>query len=259
MAEEKVEREERLSSIAAELFFKSRNVLITGMIDDKLAQRCTAQLLALAEAGDEPINVFISSPGGHVESGDVVHDMIKFIRPKVRTIGSGWVARAGALIFVGADKENRYCLPNTRFLLHQPSGAVGGQSSDIQIQAHQIKIMRERLNRILAEATGRSVEQIAKDTDRDFWLTASEAIEYGLVKKIIRSAKELACRRLPSVGVSTRRYYCQYLVLLSACTGDWRPSRPTAWGIRSDPIRRRRAGPRGRMRRRPSFAPIPKP
>jgi ATP-dependent Clp protease, protease subunit len=192
MAEEKVEREERLSSIAAELFFKSRNVLITGMIDDKLAQRCTAQLLALAEAGDEPINVFISSPGGHVESGDVVHDMIKFIRPKVRTIGSGWVASAGALIFVGADKENRYCLPNTRFLLHQPSGAVGGQSSDIQIQAHQIKIMRERLNRILSEATGRSVEQIAKDTDRDFWLTASEAIEYGLVKKIIRSAKELA-------------------------------------------------------------------
>jgi ATP-dependent Clp protease, protease subunit len=192
MAEEKVEREERLSSIAAELFFKSRNVLITGMIDDKLAQRCTAQLLALAEAGDEPINVFISSPGGHVESGDVVHDMIKFIRPKVRTIGSGWVASAGALIFVGADKENRYCLPNTRFLLHQPSGAVGGQSSDIQIQAHQIKIMRERLNRILAEATGRSVEQIAKDTDRDFWLTASEAIEYGLVKKIVRSAKELA-------------------------------------------------------------------
>jgi len=192
MAEEKVEREERLSSIAAELFFKSLNVLITGMIDDKLAQRCTAQLLALAEAGDEPINVFISSPGGHVESGDVVHDMIKFIRPKVRTIGSGWVASAGALIFVGADKENRYCLPNTRFLLHQPSGAVGGQSSDIQIQAHQIKIMRERLNRILAEATGRSVEQIAKDTDRDFWLTASEAIEYGLVKKIVRSAKELA-------------------------------------------------------------------
>jgi ATP-dependent Clp protease protease subunit len=192
MAEEKVEREERLSSIAAELFFKSRNVLIAGMIDDKLAQRCTAQLLALAEAGDEPINVFISSPGGHVESGDVVHDMIKFIRPKVRTIGSGWVASAGALIFVGADKENRYCLPNTRFLLHQPSGAIGGQSSDIQIQAHQIKIMRERLNRILAEATGRSVEQIAKDTDRDFWLTASEAIEYGLVKKIIRSAKELA-------------------------------------------------------------------
>jgi ATP-dependent Clp protease, protease subunit len=191
MPEEKKEQDEKISSLAAELFFKSRNVLVTGMIDDKLAQRCAAQLLALAEAGDKPINVFISSPGGHVESGDVVHDMIKFIGPQVRTIGSGWVASAGALIFVGADKENRFCLPNTRFLLHQPSGSVGGQSSDIEIQVNQIKVMRERLNRIFADATGRPIEQIAKDTERDFWLTASEAIEYGLVKKVIARASDL--------------------------------------------------------------------
>jgi ATP-dependent Clp protease, protease subunit len=192
MSDEKKEQDEKLSSLAAELFFKSRNVLVTGTIDDKLAQRCAAQLLALAEAGDKPINVFISSPGGHVESGDVVHDMIKFIGPQVRTIGSGWVASAGALIFVAAEKENRYCLPNTRFLLHQPSGSVGGQTSDIQIQANQIKLMRERLNRIFAEATGRPIEQIAKDTERDFWLSASEAIEYGLVKKVIAHARDLS-------------------------------------------------------------------
>ena len=104
----------------SELFFKSRNVLITGEINDKLANRVATRLIALAEDGDDPINVFISSPGGHVESGDMVHDMIKFIEPAVRTIGSGWVASAGALIFVAAKKSNRYCLPNTRFLLHEP-------------------------------------------------------------------------------------------------------------------------------------------
>jgi len=190
--EGKKDRDDKLSSVAEDLFFKSRNVLITGTIDDKLAQRCTAQLLALAQASDAPINVFISSPGGHVESGDVVHDMIKFIRPEVRTIGSGWVASAGALIFVGAEKVNRFCLPNTRFLLHQPSGGIGGKSSDIEIQANQIKVMRDRINRILSEATGQTIERIEKDTERDFWLTASEAIDYGLVNKVIQKSGDLS-------------------------------------------------------------------
>ena len=94
-----------------------------------------SQLLAFAEDGDEPINVFISSPGGHVESGDMVHDVLKYIKPRVRTIGNGWVASAGALIFVGADRSDRYCLPNARFLLHQPSGGVGGVATDIAMQA----------------------------------------------------------------------------------------------------------------------------
>ena len=176
---------------AGELFFKSRNVLITGEINDKLANRVTTQLIALSEDSDDPINVFISSPGGHVESGDMVHDMIKFIKPTVRCIGSGWVASAGALIFVGAKKENRLCLPNTRFLLHEPRGGVGGSVSDIQIQAEQIKIMRERFHRIFAEATGQKEAKIAKDTERDFWLNTEEAIEYGLLGKVISSAVEL--------------------------------------------------------------------
>ncbi len=177
---------------AGELFFKSRNVLITGEINDKLANRVTTQLIALAEDNDEPINVFISSPGGHVESGDMVHDMIMFIRPTVRCFGSGWVASAGALIFVGAKKENRLCLPNTRFLLHEPRGGVGGSVSDIQIQADQIRIMRERFHRIFADATGQTEKKIAMDTERDFWLNTDEAIEYGLLGKVIRSADELA-------------------------------------------------------------------
>ena len=175
-----------------QLFFRSRNVIITGTIDDKLAQRAVTQLLALAEENDDPINVFISSPGGHVESGDMVHDVIGFIRPKVRTIGSGWVASAGALIFVGAEKANRYCLPNTRFLLHQPSGGIGGQVSDIQIQANQIRIMSERFHKLFADATGQTPEKIAEDTHRDFWLKTQEAVDYGLVGKIIKSVDELA-------------------------------------------------------------------
>ena len=173
------------------LFFKSRNVIITGEITDKLAHRTVTHLLALAEESDDPINLYISSPGGHVESGDMVHDVIKFIRPTVRTIGSGWVASAGALIFVGAAAENRYCLPNTRFLLHEPRGGIGGQATDMMIQAEQIRIMRERFHTLFAEATGQTPEKIAEDTGRDFWLTTQEALDYGLVGQVISSVDEL--------------------------------------------------------------------
>lgn len=179
------------SARLTELLFKSRNVLITGGIDDKVARTAVSHLLALAEDNDDPINLFISSPGGHVESGDMVHDIIKFIKPKVRTIGSGWVASAGALIFVGADKEDRYCLPNTRFLLHQPSGGVRGMASDIEIQAAQIQIMRERFEQLFAAATGQTPEKIHEDTQRDFWLNTDEALEYGLLGKVISSQDEL--------------------------------------------------------------------
>ncbi|MDD2867535.1 ATP-dependent Clp protease proteolytic subunit [Neomegalonema sp.] len=192
MAEdEKKSEEPAAAKAAAELLFKSRNVLITGQIDDKLARGVVAQLLALAEDNDKPINLFVSSPGGHVESGDMIHDVIKFIKPEVRAIGSGWVASAGALIFVAAEKKNRFCLPNTRFLLHQPSGGVGGQVSDIYIQAQQMLYMQERLEKVFAEATGQTVERIRKDTQRDFWLTTQEALDYGLVGSVIRSSDEL--------------------------------------------------------------------
>lgn len=173
-----------------ETLFKKRHVLITGSINDKVARATVERLLALSADNNDPINVFISSPGGHVESGDMIHDTIKFITPEVRTIGSGWVASAGALIFVAAEKKNRVCLPNTRFLLHQPSGGVGGMATDIAIQATQLEIMRERFNRIFAEATGQTPEKIAKDTDRDFWLTTEEALKYGLLGAVVPTERD---------------------------------------------------------------------
>jgi len=171
--------------------FKSRTVLIFGEIDMKLAERVTGQLLAYAAESNDPIRVVINSPGGHVESGDSIHDMIKFIKPKVWMIGTGWVASAGALIYVAAPKERRICLPNTRFLLHQPSGGTRGMASDIEIQAREIIKMNERLNKIFAEATGQPIEKIAKDTDRDYWLSAEEAKGYGLVSRIVTSQGDI--------------------------------------------------------------------
>ncbi|WDZ75574.1 ATP-dependent Clp protease proteolytic subunit [Ensifer adhaerens] len=171
--------------------FKSRSIFIYGSINQELAQKVCSQLVALAAASDEDIRIFVNSPGGHVESGDSIHDMIKFVKPKVWTIGTGWVASAGALIYVGAPKERRICLPNTRFLLHQPSGGTRGMASDIEIQAREIIKMNDRLNKIFADATGQPVEKIAKDTDRDYWLSADEAKAYGLVSRIISSAADI--------------------------------------------------------------------
>ena len=178
-------------SIAEEIAFENRYVTVVGEISDKVAKATCEILLALASKSDEPITIFISSPGGHVESGDMIHDLIKFIKPVVTVIGSGWVASAGALIFIGAKLENRLCLPNTRFLLHQPSGGVGGAASDIAIQADQIEKMKERFERIFAEATGKKPEQIAKDTARDFWLNTDEAIAYGLLGRVVSNMSDL--------------------------------------------------------------------
>jgi len=171
--------------------FKSRTVLVFGEIDMRLAERVTAQLTALAAESDEPIRMIINSPGGHVESGDTIHDMIRFCGPPVKVIGTGWVASAGAHIFLGAKKENRLCLPNTRFLLHQPAGGARGQASDIEIEAQEILKMRDRVNRMIAEETGQSIERINQDTRRNFWMNAKEAIEYGLVSRIVKSVAEV--------------------------------------------------------------------
>jgi ATP-dependent Clp protease protease subunit len=171
--------------------FKSRTVLVFGEVNMRLAERVTAQLLALSEENDKDIKVLINSPGGHVESGDTIHDMIRFCGPKVKVIGTGWVASAGASIFLGAEKKNRFCLPNTRFLLHQPMGGVRGQASDIQIEAEEIVKMRERVNRMIAKETGQPYEKIVKDTQRNFWMGAEAAVEYGLVSKIISAATEV--------------------------------------------------------------------
>ena len=178
-------------SPVAQALFKSRTVLIFGEIDMKLAERVTAQLLAHAAEGDGDIRVVINSPGGHVESGDTIHDMIRFVGPRVKMIGTGWVASAGALIYIGAARENRFALPNTRFLLHQPLGGVAGPVSDISIEAQEIMKMRERLNRQIAQETGQSFEKVVADTDRNFWMSAEEAMSYGLVSRIVSHAREV--------------------------------------------------------------------
>jgi ATP-dependent Clp protease protease subunit len=171
--------------------FKSRTLIISGGIDQQLVSNVIGQLLAMAAAGDEPINIFVNSQGGHVESGDTIHDVIRFIKPRVRMIGTGWVASAGALIYVAAPLEDRYALPNTRFLLHQPAGGAGGTAADIAIEAHEIIRMRERINRIFARETGQTLEKIEQDTHRNFWLSAEAAKDYGLVGKIINGIDEL--------------------------------------------------------------------
>lgn len=171
--------------------FEARTVLITGQVSQDMARDVCARLLALAQASDDPILVIVSSPGGHVESGDMIHDMIRFIKPTVNILGTGWVASAGALIYVSVPKKNRFATTNTRFLLHQPSGGAGGAASDIEIQAREIIKMRDRLNKIFADATGQKIDQIEKDTDRDYWMSAQEAIDYGLLGKIVNDSSEV--------------------------------------------------------------------
>ena len=180
-----------VSRFLDEKLFKSRSITIFGEIEDRLAKAVTEKLLALAAESNDPITLYISSPGGHVESGDVIYDMIKFIKPEVRVVGTGWVASAATTIYLAAKKENRYSLPNTRFLVHQPSGGSRGRASDIKIQAEQIIKMRERINRLIAAETGQPLERVAKDTDRDHWMTVEEAIEYGIVGKQITSVSEI--------------------------------------------------------------------
>ena len=184
--DEKSKSPEPQNSEIAKALFKSRTVLIFGEVDMKMAERVTAQLLAYAESEGD-IRVILNSPGGHVESGDTVHDVIRFVGNRVKIIGTGWVASAGALIYVAVPVENRYSLPNTRFMLHQPSGGVGGQATDISIEAQEILKMRDRLNKIFSVQTGQPVERVERDTDRNFWMSAEEAKQYGLVGKVITS------------------------------------------------------------------------
>jgi len=170
---------------------ETRTLTIFGEIDMKLAQSVCQTLLLLENDSNEPIKIFINSPGGHVESGDTIYDMIRFVKSPVKVIGTGWVASAGALIYAAADKENRYSLPNTRFLLHQPMGGMRGQASDIAIEAEEILKMRTRLNKIFAQQTGQPLEKVENDTDRNFWMSPQEAMKYGLVGQIIESIDQV--------------------------------------------------------------------
>jgi ATP-dependent Clp protease protease subunit len=177
--------------ILGERLLKARTIIISGEITQRLAASVMGQLLAMSADSSDPITVYVNSQGGHVEAGDTIHDVIRFIKPRVRMVGTGWVASAGALIYVAAPREQRYCLPNTRFLLHQPAGGAGGTASDIEIEAKEILRMRDRLNRIFARETGQPLERIEEDTHRNFWLDATAAVRYGLVGRIVERVTEL--------------------------------------------------------------------
>ncbi len=182
----------KVDKLEEQLAFKSRFVLVFGEIDDKLAHATCRRLLALSEESEAPITMLISSPGGHVESGDAIFDLIRFVRAPVTTVGSGWVASAGAHIFLAPPKERRLCLPNTRFMIHQPAGGAGGQATDIAIQAREIIKARERLARVVATQTGQTYEKVAVDMERDYWMSAEEAMAYGIVSRTIEHQKDLA-------------------------------------------------------------------
>ena len=188
---EKEEKSKDTSSQVMEKLLKTRTIFISGEINQELAEKVSTQLLILQEMGDEPIKVFINSQGGHVEAGDTIHDMIKFVKPKVIVIGTGWVASAGITIYLAADKENRYSLPNTRYMIHQPMGQCRGQATDISIEALEISRVRERINKIISNATNQPLEKVKQDTDRNYWLNCDEAVEYGIVNKVITSYGEL--------------------------------------------------------------------
>ncbi len=169
----------------------TRTVLVSGEVNEKLAERVMGQVLVLDAESNDPIRVIVTSQGGHVDSGFAIHDLLRYVTSPIRTIGAGWVASIGVPILLSAPKEHRYSLPNTRFLLHQPSGGAGGQASDIRIAAEEILKLRERINNLIAAETGQDVERVATDSDRNFWMDAPQALEYGLVSRIISSASEV--------------------------------------------------------------------
>jgi ATP-dependent Clp protease protease subunit len=179
------------TDLLGERLLKARTIVISGEITQALAADVSARLLALAAESDDQVTIYINSQGGHVEAGDTIHDLVRFIRCPVRMIGTGWVASAAALIYVAVPRERRFCLPNTRFLLHQPAGGAGGSASDIEIEAKEILRMRDRLNRIFARETGQPLERIEEDTHRNFWLDATAAVRYGLVGRIVERMDEL--------------------------------------------------------------------
>jgi ATP-dependent Clp protease, protease subunit len=187
----KTDKADRPSGLAEQLAFKSRFVLVFGEIDDKLARNVCERLILLSQDSDAPINMLISSPGGHVESGDAIHDMIRFVRAPVTCIGTGWVASAATHLFLAAPKERRLCLPNTRFMIHQPAGGAGGRATDIAIQAKEIIKVRERISQVIAAETGQPIEKVRLDMERDYWMSAEEAIAYGIASRVVVNQKEL--------------------------------------------------------------------
>lgn len=185
------EKEERGGNIVSAKLLKSRTILISGPIEEELAERVITQAMVLDADSHEPIRVLVSSPGGMVDMGFAIYDVLRYVESKVICIGAGFVASMGVPIMLAATHENRYTLPNTRFMMHQPSTGAAGVASDIRITAQEILKIRERINKLISDETGQPIEKVAVDSDRDFWMSAEEAVKYGLVSKVVKNAKDI--------------------------------------------------------------------
>jgi ATP-dependent Clp protease protease subunit len=179
------------SDMVFQKLLKTRTLLLSGEIDKTLAEKTIRGLLLLEADGDGPVKIFIDSPGGDVDAGYALIDMMRFVKPDVYTIGMGLVASAGALILLGSPKERRFGLPNSHYLIHQPLSGMRGVATDIEIHSRELEKVRAKINRFIADETGVSLSQVEKDTDRDFWMNAEEAVKYGLVSRIVTGRAEL--------------------------------------------------------------------
>ena len=171
---------------------KTRTILLSGEIKKELAERTIRQLLLLEDMSDEPIRIFIDSPGGDADAGYAIFDMIRFVKPLVWTVGMGLVASAAAIIQLASPKEQRVGLPNSHYLIHQPLSGIRGVATDIEIHARELDKLRDKINHLIAEETNAPFEQVEKDTDRDYWMNADEAVKYGLISRVITKRSELS-------------------------------------------------------------------
>lgn len=171
---------------------KTRTILLSGEINRELSESVIRQLLILeADDSEKPVWIYINSPGGEVDSGFAIYDMMRFITCPVYVLGVGLVASAAALIYVAVPKERRFALPDSTYLIHQPLASMKGVASDVEIYADKLNKIKAKINKIIADATGKNVEDVANDTDRDYWLSAEEAVTYGLVSRVVKERKEL--------------------------------------------------------------------
>jgi len=175
----------------SERFLKTRTILLTGEVDKDLSEKVIRHLLLLESISADPITILIDSPGGDVYAGFSIFDMIRFIKAPVHIVGMGLVASAAALILLAVPKERRHGLPNSSYLIHQPLSGIQGVATEIEIHARELEKTKERLNEIIAEATGQSMERVSRDTDRDYWMNAKEASTYGLIENIVNKREDL--------------------------------------------------------------------
>ena len=185
------QQKDRQQEAFADKFLKTRQILLSGEINKTLADKIVQQLFVMEAESAEPVRLYINSPGGDVDAGYAIFDVIRFISAPVTAIGMGLVASAAALVLLATPKERRFGLPNSRYLIHQPLSGIKGVATEIEIHAREIEKIRSGINALIAEETGRPVEKVAEDTDRDFWMTASEALDYGLISKVLSSRNDI--------------------------------------------------------------------